>query len=134
MEESVVGECYLPMISHWWRQDDNRRILQYLDPWDQPDRWDDLYGGSCDNDVHEHFKCLMETVFGKAFLHETADGWLSFNCRSTETGWCTDDPDVTEWIVFAETAETVRIAGRTESLHPGFNFIKYPETPLTTAL
>ncbi len=134
MEESVVGECYLPMISHWWRQDDNRRILQYLDPWDQPDRWDDLYGGSCDNDVHEHFKCLMETVFGKAFLHETADGWLSFNCRSTETGWCTDDPDVTEWIVFAETAETVRIAGRTESLHSGFNFIKYPETPLTTAL
>ncbi len=124
MEEAVVGECYLPMISDWWRQDENRRILQYLDPWNQPERWEDVYGGSCDNDVHEHFKCLMETVFGKAFLHETAEGWLAYNCRADKDGWVTDDPDVTEWVIFARCSSQLRIAGMPQCLRPGFNHIK----------
>ncbi|MBQ9082534.1 MAG: hypothetical protein IJY28_03430 [Clostridia bacterium] len=123
MEEAVVGECYLPMISHWWRQDERRRILQYLDPWNRPECWDAVYGGSCDNDVHEHFKCLMETVFGKAFLHETAEGWLAYNCHSTGDGWSSEDPAVTEWVVFARCAGELRIADRTEVLRPGFNHI-----------
>ena len=28
-----------------------------------------MQGGCCDNDVHEHFKCLEETVLGKMFVN-----------------------------------------------------------------
>ena len=54
----VIGEQYLEMIS-------------------------DLYPGwCCDNDVHEHFKCLEETALAYAYVLERPDGSLrAWNAR-----------------------------------------------------
>lgn len=55
----VIGEQYVDMISHFY------------------DGW------CCDNDVHEHFKCLEEVALTHAFVVEHADGeWASWNCRT----------------------------------------------------
>ena len=124
-ESAIVGECYLPMISDWWRQDQGKLILQFLAPFNDPSQWNDLYGGSCDNDVHEHFKCLFETVFGKAFIHETKDGFLTYNCYSCEDGFKTNDKYVTEWIIYSENLKEISINGKIYTLSSGFNHI-YP--------
>ena len=43
----------------------------------------DNQGGCCDNDVHEHFKCLEETVFKKAFIIVRDDSsLLTYNCAA----------------------------------------------------
>lgn len=123
LEEAVVGECYLPMISDWWRQDDTSLILQYLAPYDAPEQWDALYGGSCDNDVHEHFKCLMETVYGKAFIHLSPEAPLLYNCRMEQGNFVTDDPDVTTWIIWSDRETELTVFGRRQLLHPGFQFL-----------
>jgi hypothetical protein len=42
----------------------------------------DNQGGCCDNDVHEIFKCLEETVLRKAFAHKNEDGtFLTYGCK-----------------------------------------------------
>ena len=58
----VVGEQYLDMIS-------------------------DIYPGwGCDNDVHEHFKCLEETALTYAYVLEREDGSLrAWNARCERT-------------------------------------------------
>ena len=99
----VVGEEYLPMISDWWRQGDNELKKQYLSPINQPDKWDINYGGSCDNDVHEHFKCLVETVFGKAFIHETSDGYVTYNCIREGEEFICKDAYLKEWVIYSES-------------------------------
>jgi hypothetical protein len=48
----VIGEQYLPMISGWYRAPSNTWVTGY---WGRD-------GGSCDNDVHEMFKCLEEVA------------------------------------------------------------------------
>ena len=50
----------------------------------------DNQGGCCDNDVHEIFKCMDETVLGKAFVYENEDGsFLTYSCSvSREEGTC----------------------------------------------
>lgn len=54
----VIGEQYVPMISDW-----------------QP-------VNTQDNDVHELFKCMEETVLTQAFVVERADGsYAGYNCR-----------------------------------------------------
>ena len=43
----------------------------------------DKQGGCCDNDVHEIFKCLEETVLKRAFIYQNGDGTLlCYNCRA----------------------------------------------------
>ena len=72
--ERVIGEQYIPMISHWYRT--------------EPGRWATGYwgydGGCCDNDVHEIFKCLGEVLLTSAYVHEQPDGSLTaVNCKAT---------------------------------------------------
>ncbi len=70
-EERTFGECYMDMISGWYRMGKERISGGYLTcPRIYDDRVErcDPQGGACDNDVHEHFKCLEETLLGKAFL------------------------------------------------------------------
>jgi hypothetical protein len=67
-----VGEQYLDMISGWYKA--------------RPDTWVTGYweadGGCCDNDVHEIFKCMEETVLTSAYVVEQSDGSISpYNCN-----------------------------------------------------
>ena len=121
---SVVGECYLPMISDWWRQGDDELKKQYLSPIHKPHKWHAQYGGSCDNDVHEHFKCLMETVFGRAFIHETEEGYETYNCRNMGDGFQSEDSYLKEWVVYATTPKDIIINGNKITLQKGLQVIR----------
>ena len=122
-EETVVGEVYLPMISSWWRQEKGALIMQYLEPWDKPERWDKNYGGSCDNDVHEHFKCLMETVFGKAFVHETHNGFETYNCYEKNGKFICEDNYLKEWVVYSSSNCSMVLNGKEVAIVKGINVI-----------
>jgi len=124
MGTTVVGECYLSMISDWWRQDDNELKKQYLSPIHKPHRWHAQYGGSCDNDVHEHFKCLVETVFAKAFIHETEEGYETYNCRYEEGRFVCEDPYLQEWVIYSEHSEEMILNGTKAFVSQGMNVIR----------
>ncbi len=123
--ETVVGECYLPMISDWWRQKSGTLINQYLQPWNKPELWDKDYGGSCDNDVHEHFKCLMETVFGKAFIHETENGFVSYNCYEKNGQFVCEDRNLSEWVIYSMSNRKIVLNGKETTVMKGMNFLPF---------
>lgn len=78
----VIGEQYMPMISDWYRAKPNTFVNGYLgmDSGRQT-------GGSCDNDVHEIFKCLGEIALTSAYVVENADGTLeTWNCTAVRDG------------------------------------------------
>ena len=76
----VIGEQYLPMISGWYRAPTNTFVNGYLAMGGVP-------GGSCDNDVHEIFKCLGEVALTSAYVLERADGSLgTWNCTAQFSG------------------------------------------------
>lgn len=85
----VMGEYseqYIDMISGWYRVGAQKVIGGYefcpliMDGYS--DAAADRQGGCCDNDVHEVFKCMEETVLRKAYIHEEEDGnILSFGCK-----------------------------------------------------
>jgi hypothetical protein len=102
----VMGEQYLPMISDWylakqgvwatgyWGGDVRGNGLVHGETW--PGQWGiDNFppgpegfvwggdGGCCDNDVHEIFKCLEETVLTSAYVVGDEQGRLQvWNGRS----------------------------------------------------
>ena len=86
----VTGELcegYIPMISGWYRIGEQKVVGGYefcpliLDGYQ--DEKADRQGGCCDNDVHEIFKCMEETVMNKAFLHENEDEtFLCYGCKA----------------------------------------------------
>lgn len=86
-EVQEFGEQYIDMISGWYRTGKQKVTggyefcpLIYVD-WEIRDI--DNQGGCCDNDVHEIFKCMEETVLKKAFIHENEDGtFLVYGCRA----------------------------------------------------
>lgn len=123
-EKIVVGETYMPMISDWYRQGEREMKLQYLSSCTDSSTWDEEYGGSCDNDVHEHFKCLAETVLGKAFVHETENGFVCYNCRQTDSGFVSEDPYLTQWVVHADSEKKMILNGVERHLQKEFNIFK----------
>lgn len=99
-QRTVVSEQYLPMVSDWYRQPDGTLPMQYIRNFNKPEKWNDEYGGSCDNDVHEHFKCLCETMFGKAFIHiEDDKSVITVNAYQKDGKYFSDDPYVNTYIV-----------------------------------
>jgi len=87
--DRVIGEQYLPMISDWYRAKPNTFVNGYLamDGGQQS-------GGSCDNDVHEIFKCLGEIALTSAYVVENTDGSLeTWNCTAKRS--LSDSIDVT---------------------------------------
>ena len=71
------GEGYLPMISDWYRITENKLVggYEFCPLFIDEDKYIiDNTGGCCDNDVHEIFKCMEETVYNKAFIYENDDG------------------------------------------------------------
>lgn len=76
--DKVIGEQYLPMISQWYKALPNTNMLSYGRNQD---------GGACDNDVHEIFKCLEETVLTSAYIVEHGTGeFACYNCTGTVEG------------------------------------------------
>lgn len=82
--DKIIGEEYLDMISGWYRMGERRVCGGFIHcPLILEDREEDgdNQGGCCDNDVHEVFKCLEETLLKKAFVLENDDGELEgFGC------------------------------------------------------
>lgn len=77
----IVGEQYIEMVSDWWHSDPTQVCMGYA----HADRGlvDGIYqGGACDNDVHEHFKCLEEVALTKAYVHEEDGTLLQYNCKA----------------------------------------------------
>lgn len=79
-ELQSFGECYIPMISGWYRTQKSDPITggyaKHNLVMDGYSMDVDTQGGCCDNDVHEHFKCLDETILGKMFVN-VCDGKVS---------------------------------------------------------
>lgn len=120
----VVSEEYLPMVSDWYRQRPRKLIKQYLMNFININMNRSDYGGSCDNDVHEHFKCLDECVYGKAFVHELNDGkYLCYNCAMDNANVINSDKTVTTCIVYSESITMLKINGIEHQLNKGFNTI-----------
>lgn len=124
-ENSTVGEEYLPMISNWFRHSEKKLAFQYIRYINLPATWNKDYGGSCDNDVHEHFKCLCETVFGKVFIHENNDGTFeTYNCRKADTGFESSDNYLTTLVVYSENTNKIIFNAKEFDLHRGINIIE----------
>ncbi len=79
-EVTTRGECYIPMISDWYRTSKEQNITggYATCPLILPDTgewvWVNNQGGACDNDVHEVFKCMEECLYQKAFLISDEQG------------------------------------------------------------
>ena len=84
-KEKAYGESYIPMISDWYRTGEQKLVGGYESCplfLEKETLYVDNQGGCCDNDVHEIFKCLEETVLRKAFAHKNEDGtFLTYGCK-----------------------------------------------------
>lgn len=86
------GEEYIDMISGWYRTGEDQKVTGgyefcglFIE--DEVPLDVDPQGGCCDNDVHEIFKCMEETVLRKAFIYENEDGtFTSFGCKVSKDG------------------------------------------------
>lgn len=120
LEQAVVSEQYVPTVSDWYRQPQGTLPMQYIRYFAKPSTWEKDLGGSCDNDVHEHFKCLHETLFGKAFVHIEDDMQVRLlNAYTDKDGYRSDDPDVTCYIVRTPAPMQVRCGGHQVTLQKG---------------
>lgn len=119
-----TGETYLPVISDWYRQNPKKLVWQYIRHPGIPIFKKLDYGGSCDNNVHEHFKCLAETVFGKAFIHEKENGEIeTYNCVINNNVFSTDDPFVKTIIYRSLNKKDYVLNGKAIKLEKGINII-----------
>lgn len=120
----VVSEEYLPMVSDWYRQRPRKLVKQYLMNFNNINVNRSDYGGSCDNDVHEHFKCLDECVYGKAFVHEPIDGKLVlYNCTMNYGNVIISDITVNTCIIYSENLSKLNINDKEYQVNKGFNTI-----------
>lgn len=89
-ESRIIGEQYIDMISGWYRTCKSQFVNggHFKCPLitERETIRVDRQGGCCDNDVHEIFKCLEETVLKKAFILERTDGsLLCYGCEAERT-------------------------------------------------
>lgn len=111
------SEEYVDMISDWYRVGQQRVPGGYLYcTLYLPDgmRCVDNQGGCCDNDVHEIFKCLEETVFRKAFLYQNEDGsYTTCGCK-IENGVISFTQPTTNELIYNLRRETkFEMSGKT---------------------
>lgn len=78
LREAVIGGDYVPMISRWYRAPEGVPVFGY--PGVYPDFKSDK-GGSCDNDVHEIFKAMAETVLKTAYIANTDGRIIAYNLK-----------------------------------------------------
>ncbi|MDD6214438.1 MAG: hypothetical protein PUB42_04575 [Firmicutes bacterium] len=80
---AVIGEQYVDMISGWYTVKDDNPVGAYLSMNLETDKGTfkvDNRGGCCDNDVHEHFKCLEEVALTSAYVIIKNDKITAVNC------------------------------------------------------
>ncbi len=129
-ERKVFGETYLNMISDWYRIGENATVtggyrncaLIYEDRVEPVDD----QGGCCDNDVHEHFKCLEETLLKKAFVIIKSDGVSAYNCTIRSQDDCYEvsfNEDCELLHINAEKSGTIIFKGKSYSFDAGRFFI-----------
>ncbi|MGL4737207.1 MAG: hypothetical protein ACRCW2_07075 [Cellulosilyticaceae bacterium] len=129
LERGIVGEQYVEMVSDWWHSDPTQVCMGYA----HADRGlvDGVYkGGACDNDVHEHFKCLEEVALTKAYVHEEDGKLIQYNCKV----WREDshimvkvaESLVDEVVIYVEQSCEVTITDwkKTDSVSRGINSIQ----------
>ncbi len=76
-QTKIYGEEYIDLISGWYRTGSQTITggYSFCPLFNKDGTYKvDNQGGCCDNDVHEIFKCLEETAFKKAFIHQNEDG------------------------------------------------------------
>ena len=125
-EKVVAGEEYLPMISDWFKHSNKKLQFQYIRNLSVKYFWKKDFGGSCDNDVNEHFKCLCETVFGKSFIHEKNNGQTEmYNCfRVSENEFKTNDKYVNQVVYFSNSDKMILFNEKKMSLKEGLNEVE----------
>lgn len=88
--DKTIGEKYIDMISGWYRMGEQRVCGGFLHCpliLENITVEVDNQGGCCDNDVHEVFKCLEETLFKKVFIVENENHeFEGFGCRVYRNG------------------------------------------------
>lgn len=113
VEDCVIGERYLDMISGWYKHEKQRVTGGFLThPLMTKDGSFEVdnQGGCCDNDVHEIFKCMEETVLKKAFIHEKENGeFLLYGCCEKDGVFFLDD-DVE--VVVSKTSKDICVVKR----------------------
>ena len=85
----TIGEEYVDMVSGWYRVGEEKITGGYqLCPlyMGESETMVDNQGGACDNNVHEHFKCLEETLLKKVFIIVNDDGVKGYNCSVATEG------------------------------------------------
>lgn len=121
-----IGKTYLPMISDWWTADVSRvsKGYAYIEDGIQSGAY---RGASCDNDVHEIFKCMEETVYKKAFVHESQEGARCYNC-SVCGNVAKLQEDCTEIVYYTLEDKQIEINGKVYDVCRGGNRIKTEES------
>ena len=116
------------MISDWYRVGEQKVTGGYkycLLTLPDGQRCVDNQGGCCDNDVHEIFKCIEETVFRKAFIHQNSDSSF-FTCgcyiEDNTVRFYGDKPN--ELIYNISNKVELYIEGKKTAL-VGFNTLKF---------
>lgn len=123
MQKDIVGEQYLDMISDWWQAEPGKVCKGYAFPYAGIAEGE-FQGGACDNDVHEHFKCLEEVALTKTYVHQHVDGhYACFNGKArTENGHLVITPDedcVLEVIVWLTSQTALVVDAWSSDIHQG---------------
>ena len=89
---AVISEQYAPMISDWYRVSEENHVVGgykncplFLE---NKTLYINNQGGACDNDVHEIFKCIEETVLKKAFIAKEDGELLCYGCTAVVDDGC----------------------------------------------
>ena len=123
------SEQYVDMISGWYRIGEQKVTGGYefcpliLDG--KVDHEADRQGGCCDNDVHEVFKCMEETVLKKAYIYENEDGtFLTYGCKVQKEGDLlkVELSEVAEELIY--NLKTTYLSCTEEGKQSGFGTIK----------
>lgn len=114
-EKKVIGEEYLEMISGWFRHGKQKVTGGFLEcPLYTKDEtlYVDTQGGCCDNDVHEIFKCMEETVLKKAFIHFDVNGDCVCYCCKVENDRIILNKDVRVLVGYSDSTRYLKMSGR----------------------
>ncbi len=127
---ATVGECYVDMISGWYRVAEEKMTGGYqicpLYIGDGETEVDNQ-GGACDNDVHEHFKCLEETLLKKAFVIVEKGVARGYNCKASLRGDALDVVPLGECDavhINTDSPIVLNVASRTLHADVGMKFYK----------
>lgn len=106
---SVIGEQYVDMVSDWWKADS--LVFGFANP--EIGNIDGVFkGASCDNDIHEVFKCMSETVLDKAFIHYENGKFICYNCVIENGIIKLNDKFIEQLLVFSDCALELEYSGK----------------------